>query len=152
MLESIPNITNFQSEYLHAGRKNEDWHFYGVEGSETGLTCLVDISSPYVSKYDKEGFHLSIFTAQEACSELLIYWICLKAGLERKPGEAWVKEFSSKFFKPIRNFKGIKIHLNVKKSRVGANLLVAVGSFKIVGSSGGLFEVELKGMMENHAN
>nr|WP_137006823.1 hypothetical protein [Synechococcus sp. UW106] len=148
----MKDIANFQSEYLHVGRKNENWHFRDIKISESGLTSLVDISSPYISKHDKKGFHLSIFTAQEACAELLIYWVCLKAGLERKPGEAWVKEFSSKFFKPIRDFEGVRIHLNVKKSRLGVNLLVAVGSFEVVGPNGGLFTVELKGMIENYVD
>lgn len=152
VLKLMQDIANFQSDYLHIGRKKEDWIFRDIEISDTGLTCFLDISAPYISSHDEKGFHLSIFTAQEACSELLIYWICVKAGLERKPGEAWVKEFSSKFCKPIRDFEGIRIQLHVIKSRVGVNLLVAVGSFKIVGPNGGLFSIELKGMMENYVN
>ena len=84
--------------------------------------------------------------------ELLIYWMCQKAGLMCKPGEAWMKELSAKCLEPIRDFQRVQIRLKIKKNRVGTNILMAVGSFEIVGHSGGLFTVEMKGMMENNVN
>jgi len=151
-MKAAKSIFDFQSEYLHVGRKSEDWHFRDINILASGLTCLMDISSPYISKSDDKGFHLSIFTVQEACVELLIYWMCQKAGLKRKPGEAWMKELSAKCLEPIRDCEGVQIHLKVKKNRCGTSILMAVGSFEIVGHSGGLFAVELKGVMENRVN
>ena len=147
----MSNISGFQSEYLHVGRKCEDWSFRNVQFVPNGLTALMDISSPYVSSHDRKGFHLSIFTTQEACVELLVLWTCHKACLKSKPGEAWMKEISSNCSAPIRDSQGIRIELDVKKSRVSNGFLYAVGCFKIEGPSGGLFNVELKGLMENHA-
>ena len=147
----ISNILDFQSEYLHVGRKHEDWRFRDVQVAQSGLTALMDISSPFISSHDREGFHLSIFTTQEACVELLVFWICQKACIQSKPGEAWMKEMSSSCSTPIRDSQDIRIELDVKKSRVGNGFLYAVGCFKIEGPNGGLFNVELKGLMENHA-
>ena len=112
---TMSNISGFQSEYLHVGRKCEDWSFRDVQFVPNGLTALMDISSPYVSSHDRKGFHLSIFTTQEACVELLVLWTCHKACLKSKPGEAWMKEISSIALLRLEILKVFELNLMLRK-------------------------------------
>ena len=135
----------YMSSYLHVGRKEEDWKYQRVDFQDTGLFASFDLVNPFISDLDSGGFHLSASTSQEVCSELLIFWLLKKAGLNVKPGEAWVKEMSYLGISPIRMSCGIQASLDVKKFRCGTKLLFADGRFRLEDNCGGLSKVNIKG-------
>ena len=149
VLRSYSNeeIVPYLSPYLHKGRKKEDWKFAYIDVQDTGLLASFDVMNPFVSSFDSGGFHLSVFTAQEVCTELLIFWILKKSGQSEKAGEAWIKEMSSSLISPIRESCNIKVSLYTKKFRCGAKTLFSHGQFRLEDSIGGLFDVSLKGLM-----
>lgn len=144
---SNEEVVPYLSPYLHKGRKKEDWKFDYIKIQDTSLLASCEVINPFVSSFDSGGFHLSIFTAQEVCSELLIFWSSKRSGQSEKAGEAWVKEMSSSMISPIRESRNIKVSLDIQNFRFGAKILFADSRFRLEDSVGGLFHVNIKGII-----
>ena len=82
------------SPYLTQGRREEQWRIDGIEIDGSELRARVCMPSSFVSGTDGAGFHLTIFTALEFASQLMIIYAHVWAGLERKVREGWMVESS----------------------------------------------------------
>ena len=144
------DLAPYQSGYLHGGRFQESWATDTVHIRGDSLKTSVNISNPYISTTDQGGFHLSIFSAQEFCTELILFWMFKKLALTRKAQEAWMRKCNCKISRPIRSHLGIEVVMTCKNFRVINGMAYAHALFKLSDATGGLFIVEQQGGF--HAN
>lgn len=137
------DLVPISSPYLSGGRRDESWTIDWVEIGEDKLQAAVLINSPYISASDAGGFHVTIFSALEVVSQLLIVYMHVWAGLEEKVREVWMVESQTRSIEAIRD-RTISVEMQATKMRkVGARIYSTV-QFRVKGSSGGLFEISLK--------
>ena len=139
------DLAPYQSAYLHGGRQQEHWELNAVRICGDSLETSVNIINPYISTTDEGGFHLSIFCAQEFCTELILFWVFKKLGLPGKAQEAWMRKCSCKITGPIRSHLGINVAMTCKRFRIINGMAYAHALFTISDATGGLFIVELHG-------
>lgn len=139
------DLAPYQSGYLHGGRLQEGWTIDTVHIRGDSLEASVNISNPYISTTDQGGFHLSIFSAQEFCTELILFWTFKRLALPRKAQEAWMRKCSCKISKPIRSHLGIKVAMACKSFRIINGMAYAHALFQLSDLTGGLFIVEQQG-------
>lgn len=142
---STADFSCYQSDYLHGGRQNESWII--EKGCILGdsLNAIIAIANPYLSQTDQDRFHLSIFPAQEFCSELLLYWMHKKLSLECKTQEAWMSKCSCNIRRAIRCHQNIQVSMTCNSFRQINRMAYARSSFKISDDIGGLFIIEQQG-------
>lgn len=78
------------SPYIGAGQKAESWRFDWVELCGHDVKAQARMDQYYCSATDNARFHLSMFTALEMISQLLIIFGHRYEGLETKTREAWL--------------------------------------------------------------
>jgi hypothetical protein len=139
------DLAPYQSAYLHGGRQQESWALNTVRILGDSLETSVDIINPYTSTTDEGGFHLSIFCAQEFCTELILFWTFKKLVLPGKTQEAWMRKCSCKVTRPIRSHLGINVAMTCKSFRMINGMAYAHALFTISDGTGGLFIVEQHG-------
>ena len=139
------DLAPYQSEYLHGGRLAERWHTQRGHILGNALDATVDIINPYISQADEGGFHLSIFSAQEFCTELILFWMFKKLGLPSKAQEAWMSKCSCKIHRPIRSHQDINVAMVCNSFRMINGMAYARASFRISDEREGLFIVEQHG-------
>jgi hypothetical protein len=88
-----------------------------------------------------------MFIAQEILGQLGNIHLHLAAGLKTKSREAWMRDCSFKFRKPIRDPDDIRVEMKaVAMKRVG-EALYASWTARIIDCRGGLFTSEFRGVL-----
>ena len=141
------DIKKFLSPYLSEGRKQESWQIDEITIDGDHVDARFSMTSTYLSDTDENGFHLTIFTALEVASQLMIICGHLWAGLTEKSMEAWMVESSVRTVRSIRKPSNIHVEMEVKKARKRGENLFGVAEYRITDEQGGLFEVTLKGFL-----
>lgn len=139
------DLLPYQSDYLHQGKSQERWFVHSAHINNNDLSALISIDNPYFSATDPGGFHLSVFSAQEFCTELILFWTMKKLRLSRKSQEAWMRECHCRIIRPIRTHKDISAQLKINNYRVMNGMAYAKGDFQISDISNGLFILSLSG-------
>lgn len=140
-------IEKLSSHYLTEGRKQESWQIKEVRIEGNRLSAVVAMRSTYVSASDAHGFHLTLFSALEFLSQLMITYAHVWAGLSEKTREGWMLESHTRTVRAIRNAEHIDVEMDVRSMRkVGDNLLCEA-DYRVTDKQNGLFEVQLKGFL-----
>jgi hypothetical protein len=140
------DISAFASDYLHNGRKDENWEITNIEIEGKTLTANVRMKSYYTSATDPGGFHLTIFTTLEFLSELTIILAHNLAGLKKKTREGWMLESSIVSKKAVRDPENIQVRMEgISMKKMGHNI-IGVTKSKVFDSSGS-FEVRIKAFL-----
>ena len=139
-------IKKFTSHYLTVGRKEEHWEIDNVEIEGKCITASISMKTCYVSGTDSGGFHLTIFSALEFVSQLMIIYGHIWARLDEKTQEGWMVDSRIKSSKAIRDPLNIKTSMTISTKKVGKHLY-GTGDFKITDKLGGLFEGTIKGFL-----
>ena len=137
-------ISKYNSTYISEGRKKESWNLDNVEIDDNAINADVSMSSIYISPSDKTGFHLSIFTALEFVSQLIIIYFHIWAELAEKTQEAWMIESTISYKKAIRCSSNIKVRIKVCNIKKVGKKLYAVVNFDITDHLGGKFVGKIK--------
>jgi hypothetical protein len=141
------DVRALSSHYLREGRAQERWSLRDIEIDGARLRTQVAMDSVYVSATDGGGFHLSIFTALEFLSELMIVYIHVWAGLKRKTREVWMVETNNRFRQAIRDPKCMLVDVEVVSIRKSGVSVLCTADCKVRDENGGLFESRLKVFM-----
>lgn len=142
------DIAPFQSAYIQSGRRSEGYCIQAARVQGDVLTASFDMVNPYVSALDRGRFHLSIFTAQEVCVELSVFWMHQRLGLRRKSGEAWMRECSCRIRHPIRAVRDLQVAMTSEQFRVVRGTAYLRVACQITDRHGGLFLLEQRGGLQ----
>lgn len=140
-------IERLTSHYLSEGRKQESWKIKAVHIQGEKLSATVTMPSIYVSNADTQGFHLTIFSALEFLSQLMITYAHVWAGLAEKTREGWMLESRTRSIRAIRNAEHIQVEMVVRTMRKHGDNLFCVADYRVSDDQDGLFEVQLKGFL-----
>lgn len=141
------DIKKLSSYYLNEGRKQERWQINHVMIDDKILEAQISMISRYLSATDNNEFHLTIFSALEFLSQLMIVYIHVWAGRKEKVGEGWMIESSMKSLRVIRDPENIFVSMTVEKIKERGANLYCIASYKITDPNDGLMEVRLKGFL-----
>lgn len=144
---SSNEIQPFISDYLYNGRKLESWEIKEITIEDSNLEAIFDMNSGYKSNSDLNQFHLTIFTALEVASQLMIIYAHKWSNRTEKSQEGWMIESKTRSRNLIRASKNILVKMTVKKIRSHHNKGFCIASFIFSDSQGGIFEVDLKGFL-----
>jgi len=144
---SEAEIDRLSSHYLSEGRKQESWKIKEVQIQGKKLSAVVTMSSIYVSSADPQGFHLTIFSALEFLSQLMITYAHVWAGLTEKTREGWMLESRARTIRAIRNAEHIQVEMVVRTMRKRGGTLFCVADYRVTDDRDGLFEVQLEGFL-----
>ena len=144
---SEDEIERLSSHYLAEGRKQESWKIREVRIQGRALSAVVSMRSTYVSRSDAQGFHLTLFSALEFLSQLMITYAHVWAGLTEKTREGWMLECNTRSVRAIRNAAHIDVDMEVRSMRKHGNNLLCEADYRVTDNQGGLFEVQLKGFL-----
>jgi hypothetical protein len=140
-------IESLSSHYLSEWRKQESWKIKEVRIQGEKLSAVVTMRSTYVSGSDTQGFHLTIFSALEFLSQLMITYAHVWAGLENKTREGWMLESKTRTVRAIRNAEHIEVEMVVRAMRKRGENLFCEADYRVTDNQNGLFEVQLKGFL-----
>ncbi|WP_143593632.1 hypothetical protein [Synechococcus sp. 1G10] len=138
-------LSPFQSVYLHGGKAREIWSIPRITVQGDHSSALVDIQNPFLSPTDQRTFHLSVYTAMEFCSEVILVHAYTTLALPLKAEEAWMKECQCHLIRPIRTYEGISVEMRARSFRFIQGTAYCHGEFHVTDAMDGLFEIELKG-------
>lgn len=141
------DIKNLSSHYLNEGRKQETWQINHVMIEDKMLEAHISMISRYLSSTDNNEFHLTIFSALEFLSQLMIVYAHFWAEREEKIGEGWMIESNMRSIHVVRDPDNILVSMTVEKIRERGANLYCIASYKITDDQGGLMEVRLKGFL-----
>lgn len=141
------DIQAFSSDYLNGGRKQESWKIEEVAIDGRTLTSRISMQSVYVSATDSGGFHLTIFSALEFLSQLMIIYTHVWAGLKSKSREGWMVESHTRTVRAIRNPNNIQVAMTANTIRKRGDTLFCDAKYRITDDQDGLFEIRLKGFL-----
>lgn len=140
-------IKPFISDYLYNGRKQESWEIKKVIIEDSGLEAIFDMHSGYESKSDHNQFHLTIFTALEVASQLMIIYGHFWSNRKEKSQEGWMIESKTRSRSFIKSTTNILVKMSVKKIKSHHNKGFCSANFIFSDNQGGIFEVDLKGFL-----
>lgn len=140
-------FSDLQSHYLHDGRKQESWRIGSIDIQNKKLKTTVTMTSIYKSDTDRNGFHLTIFSALEFASELMIIYAHAWAGFKQKSREGWMIESSTRNIRAIRDAEIIDIEMNVATMKKRGDNMICIADYRLTDSHNGLFEIRLKGFL-----
>jgi hypothetical protein len=140
------DLKSFESDYLHNGRKQEEWQIEDVVIDGKKLYAKVKMTKYYKSETDSGQFHLTIFSMLEFLSELTIIYAHILAGLKEKSREGWMLESNVKGDKAIRNPDNINVEMEVVSVRKAGVNIIGVTKSKVFDENGS-FEATLKAFL-----
>jgi len=141
------DIKAISSHYLQEGRKQESWVIEWVEIDGERLSAKVAMTSRYQAPGGSHDFHLTIFSALEFASQLMIIHAHVWAGLAEKVREGWMVESTTRSVRAIRDPADIRVEMLVSRMRRRGEHLFCEASLNVTDSAGGLFELALKGFL-----
>lgn len=139
-------IEVLSSDYLHNGRKQEDWEITNIEIDDKVLTANIRMKSYYTSATDAGGFHLTIFTTLEFLSELTIIFAHKLAGLEKKTREGWMLESKISSTKAVRDPENIQVRMEAVSMKKMKDNIIGVTKSKVFDKNGS-FEATIKAFL-----
>jgi hypothetical protein len=137
-------IAATSSHYLREGRKQECWELQWVEIDGDRLYANVAMTSFYAAG---GPFHLTIFSALEIASQLLIIYGHDWDDLSAKVREGWMVESTTRTVRAITSSNDISVEMHARKRRKMGKHLYGVTDFTVTDAAGGLFEITLKGFL-----
>lgn len=140
-------IRHFYSDYLINGRRQESWSIEYVEIEGMELKSLIRMGDVYLSSTDKNKFHLTIFSALEFLSQLMIIYGHVWAGLTSKSQEGWMVDSEIRALKAIRNPHAIQVEMKMTKARKRGDTLICMSEYVLTDDGGGRFEGRLTGFL-----
>lgn len=140
-------IRHFYSDYLINGRRQESWSIEYVEIEGMELKSLIRMDNVYLSSTDKNKFHLTIFSALEFLSQLMIIYGHVWAGLTSKSQEGWMVDSEIRALKAIRNPHAIQVEMKMTKPRKRGDTLICMSEYVLTDDGGGRFEGRLTGFL-----
>ncbi|MGW8168724.1 MAG: hypothetical protein ACWGHH_01830 [Sulfurovaceae bacterium] len=140
-------IKDLSSHYLNEGRKQETWQIDHVRIDDMTAEAKISMVTRYLSATDNNEFHLTIFSALEFLSQLMIVYMHIWSGRQKKVGEGWMIESSMRAVRVIRDPENILVSMRVEKIRERGANLYCIASYKITDTHDGLMEVRLKGFL-----
>ena len=144
---SDSEVERLSSPYLSEGRKQESWRIKSVHIQGEKLSAIVAMRSTYVSSSDAHGFHLTIFSALEFLSQLMIMYAHVWDGLAEKTREGWMVESRTRSVRAIRDAENIQVEMTVGTIRKRGENLFCVADYRVTDDQNGLFEVHLEGFL-----
>jgi len=144
---SANEIKPFISDYLYNGRKLESWEIKEITIEDSNLEAIFDLNSEYKSNTDQNQFHLTMFTALEVASQLMIIYAHKWSNRTKKTQEGWMIESKTISRNLIRTSKNILVKMSVKKIKALHNQGFCSANFIFSDNQGGTFEVDLKGFL-----
>lgn len=144
---SAEDIKKLASPYLNGGRKQESWEICDVEIAGEALRAQIAMRTLYVSDSDAHGFHLTIFSALEFLSQLMIIYAHAWAGMPEKTRECWMVGSTIRSVHAIRDPAQIHVAMTVKKMRQRGENLYCLADFRVTDNQGGLFDIQIKGFL-----
>jgi hypothetical protein len=135
------------SPYLTEGRKQDSWRIDEIVVEEGRLEAEVSMRSTFSSPTDVGGFHLTIFSALEFASQLLIIYGHWHEGYARKSREAWMVESNIRAVRAIRDPNRMQVRMDVHSLRRRGENYYCVAELQVTDEGGGLFEIVLKGFL-----
>lgn len=139
-------IATLSSDYLHNGRKQEDWEIVHLEIDGKNLKAKIRMRSHYKSASDSGGFHLTIFSTLEFLSELTIIYGHIWSGLKEKTREGWMIESIISSKQVIRDPENINVHMELTSIKKIKHNIMAVTNSRVFDKNGS-FEAKLKGFL-----
>jgi len=140
-------IRHFYSDYLINGRRQESWLIEYVEIEDLTLKSSIRMSDIYLSGTDENKFHLTIFSALEFLSQLMIIYGHVWAGLSSKSQEGWMVDSEIRALKAIRNPHAIQVEMKMSKTRKRGKTLMCMSEYVLTDDGGGRFEGRLTGFL-----
>ena len=137
-------IKKLSSSYINETLKNEIWHIDSVQIEEKKLFALISIHSDYLSKTDKNQFHVSVFIMLEFVSQLIVIFTHLLAGYTKKTKEVWLAEVSTRSLKPIRSLKDICVKIDLVTMRTYKNSQFFIFEINVTDNQDGLSTYKFK--------
>lgn len=141
---SSKEIVQFQSPYLNGGRAKESWIIDEVKIDNEKLYAKISMKKVFLSPTDINGFHLTVFSALEFISQLIIIYFHVWANLTEKKQEAWMLENTIRIKKSIRSRSDINVNLEFIKIRKIGLRLHAITQYTVTDDLGGHFEGSIK--------
>lgn len=144
---SVEQIKNFSSTLISEGRPAELWEIRSVEIEGDQLNADISMVSTFNSPTDTKGFHLSIFSALEMVSQLMLIYCHHWAGYEKKTKEGWMVESHLRCKQAIRSTE--KIHLAMRCTNIRRMKDKVYSSYvtTITDEMDGLFEAKTKSFL-----
>ena len=140
-------LREFYSDYLINGRKHDGWTIEIVQIENACLRSRIRMNSVYLSSTDKNQFHLTIFSALEFLSQLMIIYTHVWAGLTKKTQEGWMVDSQIRAVKAIRNPNAIEVEMQMGRIRKLGTKLVCMTEYVITDDGGGRFEGSFRGFL-----
>lgn len=144
---STNEIKPFISDYLTNGRRLESWEIKKVTIEDSYLEAIFDMTSIYKSISDQNQSHLTIFSALEVASQLMIIYIHKRFNRDSKTQEGWMIESKTRSRNHIRSSENISVRMSVKKVKAYHDKVFCIASFKFSDNFEGMFEIDLKGFL-----
>ena len=144
---SPEEIEALSSQYINHGLKKETWEFQKIEVKAGLMKARVRMTSTSVSPTDPEGFHLSMFIAQEILGQMSNIYLHLAAGLRTKRRESWMRECSFKYRNVIRDPNDIRVEMKVLVSKKVGDAQYGSVECRMTDSQDGEFTCAIKGVL-----
>lgn len=141
---STDEINRMSSNYISEGRYKEKWQINKIIISDK--TAVMNTSMSTIT-CDDADFHLSIFTAEEMASQLMIICGHLWAQLGEKNKEVWMLESNTKNIKPIKNKNNITVNLNLRALKKMEDKIFGIADFIVSDNNHGLIKITQKGIL-----
>jgi hypothetical protein len=145
-------IADISSTYLVEGRKKESWELTDIEVEDAMVRARVRMTSTYASPTDAGRFHLTIFSALEFLSQLMIIYMHVWNGYTRKTLEGWMIESQVTSRRAIRDPDDIRVEMEIKSIRNVRGSTLLRTFCRVTDGGGGLFEAKLKGLLSKAAS
>lgn len=104
---------NMASKYLMGGYKTDTIKIDEIIYDDNDIVATISVTD-YLMPSDGK-YHFTAFHTQLLISQLVLIQTYLCKGLDEKPGEAYMRDFSMKLKKQINKTEGIQIRLSRKK-------------------------------------
>lgn len=138
-------IEELSSKYITKEFKKESWNIESIKiENNKNLISLVSINSDYVSKNDKNKFHVSTFIINEFTSQIMVIFARYLEGDFNNSKEVWVMGVESEFIRSIYTKKNIKIEMELTKKKSYKNGTFLFFRSTIADNKGGLSKFYFK--------
>ena len=139
-------INRLSSPYIKEGKHHDVWDIVDITVDDKLMIAHISMKSYYTSGTDQGGFHLTILSALEFLSQLMVIFVHVWAGYTEKTKEGWMLESSMAYRRAIRDPQNIEVQMKITSVRkVGESILITTKSQ--ITDSDGLFEATMKGLL-----
>ena len=107
----VNKLSNFISDYLAFGFKEEEFKITKLEIQDKTIISYVDLTNCFVPQNDE--FHFTVPLAFRIISQLAIIFTCHDRNYNRKPGEVFLREINLKCKKNISKLEDVKFSLKM---------------------------------------